>query len=989
LVPLPGPRALEDDKFPFEALSDVAESESWRKEINRPTTHIHKWWAQRLGTVFRAMAIGAFAPSGTDIFDFFYKPIRIPCATVFDPFMGSGTTLAETVKLGAKAIGRDINPVAHFLVKCALAVHDRKAILETFCAIERDVAEKIRNYYRTNLPDGTVAEVLYFFWVKTVDCPSCATSVDLFSSRIFARHAYPKKFPQSQAICPHCGCVNEVHVDARDAKCRACKGSFDPNAGSAKGPSATCPHCEHTFPIAKTIRETAKPPAHRMYAKLVLKQNGKKAYLHASDEDRELYAKAERALAQQTNAYPVVAIEPGYNTNQVLGYNYRYWHEMFNARQLLCLSALADRIRAIPDSVLRELFTCLFSGALEFNNMFASFKGEGTGAVRHMFAHHILKPERMPLEANLWGTEKSSGSFSTMFDGRIRRALDYADDPFELRLHKNSKTEKVFGLSEKIGAPVADDYATFESDASVYLSCGDSGATDLPDRSVDVVLTDPPFFDNVHYSQLADFFHVWQRHILGATGTRMTNTTRSDQEVQNVDGDEFTIRLTSVWKETHRVLKDGGLLAFTYHHSRPEGWRCVLRALIHGGFGITAAQPIKAEMSVAMPKQQAKEPIDLDIILVCRKRAQLETKHWNCDLIGSVAPPAQDQVDRLRAANRVLSRNDVRIIVMAQLVRQLSRTPTLDSALQQLDSVSGDTEALIDRIYSGRTDQLDKPVRKKGAVQRVSNASAIFKVCVQAIQRGELIEREGRSDKEFHFQNWFKRRIEALGLNFDSPGRNSYPDFRLVRFSEGFELKGLAYPGREADYDCNSQVPCGEHNGRQVYYVFGRYPMNPDGNRYPVLDLVLCHGSLLNADNTYVHKNKSFRGFGSYGDILVRDRKMYVAPTPFALAKGTSHRRTLIVPEGHAVDADLVHVGAFTRREVDHVVVAYNFDLRTNQLETTQVANPNAGREHVFNAYRVEGDPVDAVSLLTRSQVLAGLEASASARDDAEEDEDV
>ena len=266
----------------------------------------------------------------------------------------------------------------------------------------------------------------------------------------------------------------------------------------------------------------------------------------------------------------------------------------------------------------------------------------------------------------------------------------------------------------------------------------------------------------------------------------------------------------------------------------------------------------------------------------------------------------------------------------------------------------------------------------------MSNASSLFKECVQAIQRGELIEREGRNDKEFHFQNWFKSRLEAVGLNFDSPGRNSYPDFRLVRFAEGFELKGLAYPGREADYDCNSQVPCGEHNGRQVYYVFGRYPVNPDGNRYPVLDLVLCHGSFLNANNTYVHENKSFRGFGSYGDILVRDRKMYVAPTPFALADGTAHRRTLILPEGHTVDPDLVEVGTLTRREVDQVVVAYSFDLRTNEIATTNVPNPSAGREHVFKAYRVAGDPADAVSLRARRRVLAELN-SAEAADDEDE----
>lgn len=266
----------------------------------------------------------------------------------------------------------------------------------------------------------------------------------------------------------------------------------------------------------------------------------------------------------------------------------------------------------------------------------------------------------------------------------------------------------------------------------------------------------------------------------------------------------------------------------------------------------------------------------------------------------------------------------------------------------------------------------------------MSKVISIFKVCVQAIRDGELIEREGRSDKEFHFQNWFKKRMQLLNLNFDTPGRNTYPDFRLVRFAEGYELKGLAYPGREADYDCNSQVPCGEHNGRQVYYVFGRYPSSPDGNRYPLLDFVLCHGSFLNADSAYVHKNKSFRGFGSYGDILVRARKMYVAPTPFALAEGTAHRRTLILPATHCVEPGLVEVGTLKRREVDRVVVAYKFDLRTNELETTLVPNPGAGREHIFKAYRVEGDSGDPVSLRDHTRALAELARAELVDDDQE-----
>lgn len=253
----------------------------------------------------------------------------------------------------------------------------------------------------------------------------------------------------------------------------------------------------------------------------------------------------------------------------------------------------------------------------------------------------------------------------------------------------------------------------------------------------------------------------------------------------------------------------------------------------------------------------------------------------------------------------------------------------------------------------------------------MSLVCTIFRECVSAIRQGVFIEREGRNDKEFHFQNWLRSRLDDLGENYDQPGRNTYPDFRLVRYAEGYELKGLAYPGRDADYDCNSQVPCGEHNGRQVFYIFGRYPTRPDGNRYPVLDLVVCHGSFLNADNTYVHNNKSFRAFGSYGDILVRDRKMYVAPTPFALADGTAHQRTLILPADMSVDEDLTEIATLTRREVDRMVVAYSFDLRSNELTTTLVPNPSAGTEHVFKAYRLQGDPTAPVTLRERSRRIA------------------
>jgi hypothetical protein len=145
-----------------------------------------------------------------------------------------------------------------------------------------------------------------------------------------------------------------------------------------------------------------------------------------------------------------------------------------------------------------------------------------------------------------------------------------------------------------------------------------------------------------------------------------------------------------------------------------------------------------------------------------------------------------------------------------------------------------------------------------------SSSFQVFKQCTHAVMKGTLIRRASKSDKEYHFQNWFEARLKEAKFQFDSPGRNTYPDFRLVHQPEGFEIKGLAWPGRESTYDCNSRVPSGMHNGRAIFYVFGRYPNAADaGKEYPVIDLVVCHGDFLNADHEYIHKNRSIKGFGS------------------------------------------------------------------------------------------------------------------------------
>jgi putative DNA methylase len=690
---IPGSSALEAS-FPSEKLHPLAELESWRKEVNRPIYHVHKWWANRLGSIFRAIVLAGNLGSEEDVWANFYLPHNFRDTVVLDPFMGSGTTIGEALKLGCRAIGCDINPVAYFQVKKALEYCDERKLRDAYARLERDAAPLIRSYYRSTY-HGEDADLLYTFWVKVLPCPCCTTQTRLFSRWIFSAHAYPNRNPESQAVCPACGEVNQVPYTAEWVVCSDCAGAFNPQHGPAKGQTFTCEGCGAEHRILDSVRSLGRVPEHRMYALMLLLPDGRKVYKRPDAADHALYAEAEAAYSSQVLPIPRVAIPQGHNTNQARGYNYRFWHEMFNARQLFALGTLLGKILEEPDRNARECLLLLFSGMLEFNNMFCSFKGEGTGAVRHLFSHHILKPERTPLEANPWGTERSSGAFSQMFERRLMAGKRYAANPFELRVtaevgqNGRATGEKVHGVNRPLRPVLAERFEQIASGESDVLLCsGDSAALPIPDGVVDLVITDPPYFDNVHYSELADFFYCWLQQGLVGDPAFARPTTRSKREVQSTDDTEFCQLLSGVFTECRRVMKPDGLLAFTFHHSRDEAWVAVANAVRSAGLVVVAAHPVKAEMAVAVPKMQAKEPINLDLIIVCRpvcpSIAAARDLHGMGDQqdtpdrpsTGRVAfiveESARRTIARYNRAGIKLSKGDVRVILMGGYLKAQS-----------------------------------------------------------------------------------------------------------------------------------------------------------------------------------------------------------------------------------------------------------------------------------------------------------------------------
>jgi putative DNA methylase len=684
------PLLIETDSFPVEFLSELAERESWRKEVHRPVYHVHKWWAKRLGSVFRGILLGCVLPEGEQLATEFYRRHSFSDVSVFDPFLGSGTTVGEAHKLGFAALGRDINRVAIRAVRTAFGPMDEAKLRSAFATLSEGVGARIRKLYQSVDSKGCRCDVLYHFWVMQAHCPSCDTANDLFPSWVIARNAYPNRKPEIQVLCPSCGDIFPSLHGQHEAVCRKCRHTFDPEQGSVNRATATCRGCEEPFKVIEAIAAKDTRPDFRLYGKLVLTKTDAKEYLPTSEDDLRAYRESSARLREEeakgSIRLPTLRLQDGYNTRQAMGYCFHAWRDFFNDRQLLALGWLHAAIHEIRDEPTREALLTLFSGVLEFNNLFASYKGEGTGAVRHMFSHHVLKPERAPIEANIWGTARSSGSFSTLFKSRLLRAVDYKQAPTEIGPN-----------GEKMGRECSPAFSgrleawptkkPFEGRA-IYLSCGDSSATSLPERSVDLVVTDPPFFDNVHYSELADFFYAWQQ--IEPERQETDRTTRSRDEVQDSDSEGFSRKLRGVFEECHRVLKDGGLLAFTYHHSRDEGWTALAQAIFGAGFVVVNSQPVKSEMSVATPKAQAKDPIQLDIVLVCRKAS--DSRLPPPPSIEGMVASAKAKLHRLATVGLKLSGNDRRIVLFGQL---LGLVRTMDDAERMASLIESNSAAVL------------------------------------------------------------------------------------------------------------------------------------------------------------------------------------------------------------------------------------------------------------------------------------------------------
>ena len=195
--------------------------------------------------------------------------------------------------------------------------------------------------------------------------------------------------------------------------------------------------------------------------------------------------------------------------------------------------------------------------------------------------------------------------------------------------------------------------------------------TFLPDGSVDAVITDPPYYGNRHYGELADFFYVWQRIALRDKYPQFAPTLSpkaGEIEVNEVAGkdDSFFIQgLTKVFKECHRVLEPEGLMVFTYHHAKAEAWAAVLQTILNSDFEVRRVWPYHSEAAGGWVRAWG---IDFDMIVVCAKKKGMPREvSWE-SLKDQIALEAEEEIRKLLESGMPLSDVDMFIITMGKTV---------------------------------------------------------------------------------------------------------------------------------------------------------------------------------------------------------------------------------------------------------------------------------------------------------------------------------
>ena len=654
--------------FPIKEVSEESVREKNIRHGHSSTLHI--WWARRPLASSRASIYAALTPEPKDEEDRLKKSQFIAKLSkwenslnkdvidkarreileanggkppkVLDPFAGGGAIPLEALRLGCETYASDLNPVAVLIEKATLEYPQKygratRKIKDAFGEREEEynpLLEDVRKWGNWVLeeakkeigkfyppdPDGSIP--VGYIWARTVKCqnPICGAEIPLVRQTWLAKKDNKKV---AYTLIPKGNRIEfEIEDVPLDWKCTGTKCSCKYCSGTVKRAKAICPCCGSGLSDKEVRKQFQKGKSGQRMVAVVLHHPTRrgKTYRVATEKDVEIFKEAEKYLDRKRqelfdkwgfNPVPDELLPKerarGFSGFRVLLYGMNSWGDLFNSRQKLALITFVEKVKQAQEKMLAEGIEVGYAKSV------MSYLGLGIDRLAtYMVVLTRWRPDVL--------------SFERAFD---RQALPMILDYGEVSPISDARGQ--WDLEPMLEA------IKHVSEISIHATVAQSSATSVsfPDNYFDAIVTDPPYWDNVAYADLSDFFYVWLKRTIGGFYPKLFATPltpKADEIIKDPgrskDETYFEKMITKAFQEIYRVLKPEGIFCIVFAHKSTEAWETIINALLNSGLYLTASWPIHTEMKSRLVAKES-AALASSVYMVCRKRTENITANYS------------------------------------------------------------------------------------------------------------------------------------------------------------------------------------------------------------------------------------------------------------------------------------------------------------------------------------------------------------------------
>lgn len=629
--------------------------------------------------------------------------------TVADPTAGGGSIPWAASRLGLPVVANDLNGVAASVLKAGVEIPATRGldllpdIRKWGDVLVKRVERRLKEFFPLNEGESVIAYV----WANAVPCPRTGRLVPLLTDK-WLRKTAGKEAAVRMVTSIDGTELREPHFEVTLGRA---VDKLDASTGTMARGKAVSPY-DNLVIEGNYIKEAAQSGqmTQVLYAVAVRKPSGERTFRAPNERDREALDAAGRHFGQVKDAWLASGILPTEefpdgNDLRPKNYGLERWIDFYTPRQALVHGTFGEEFARLIPEVRDEL---------------------GAGAEDVLFELALMQGKALNWNSRLSSWDVSRQKMRSVFD-RHDFAFKWTFAEFEGATALYSwcldQLEDAYGgiarLLDETGA--AELGKTERLERHVTVTQGSAASLTLGDGSVTHICMDPPYYDNVMYAELADYFYVWEKRTLGRLVPDYFHDDLTDKDNEAVANParfammgkrkkaladlDYETKMTSIFSESRRVLAEDGVLSVMFTHKRAEAWDTLGMGLLQAGFTIETSWPVNTEAEVSLHQANMNSAAST-IMLVCRKRADRDDDHkvYLDDIEHDIRQAAREaatrfQHDGIDGVDLLLSTYGPTLSVISQNWPVYSSTPDDDGRDQLLrpeDALALAREEIVD-----------------------------------------------------------------------------------------------------------------------------------------------------------------------------------------------------------------------------------------------------------------------------------------------------